>query len=188
MRERMLDFLLQVCYNGKNREREGRKMLKKVRIRISTERTGVAADLFSDKPVAAGEISAPERSEMTVEGRYHDDGTRVSIAYEETEISGMEGTRATLFFQKSDPGQVTLARTGSVKTALIFEAGCRHECLYQTPIMPFEVCVQTAKVQNAIEAMGTMELDYISQIKGAEAERTRMRIVISPAYNKPQGL
>ena len=163
-------------------------MLKKVRIRITTERTEVAADLFSGKPVSQKALAAPERSEMTTLGNYRDDGARISIFYDETELSGMEGTRATLFFPKDAPGQVTLTRTGSVKTALLFEAGHRHECVYQTPIMPFEVCVQTKTVQNAVETMGTLELDYISQIKGADAERTKMRIVISPAFDKPQGL
>lgn len=163
-------------------------MLKKVRIRILTDRAETAVDLYGNTGMPLAEAREWEHSEMTVEGSYHDNGTRISISYDESAATGLEGSRATISFQKTESAIVSMQRTGSVKTALIFEAGCRHECLYQTPIMPFEVCVQTAKVQNAIEAMGTMELDYISQIKGAEAERTRMRIVISPAYDKPQGL
>ncbi len=163
-------------------------MLKKVRIRITTERTEVSADLFSGKPASCGALATPEHSEMTVEGRYHDDGARVAISYDESALSGMEGSRATISYQKSEPGLISMLRTGNVKTALLFEGGRRHACVYQTPIMPFEVCVQTSKVQNTIETMGTLELDYITQIKGAQAERTRMRIVISPAYDKPQGI
>ena len=81
-----------------------------------------------------------------------------------------------------------MLRTGSVKTALLFDEGRRHECVYQTPIMNFDVCVQTNTVKNAIEAMGTLDLDYVVELKGAQAEHTKMKIVISPAYDKPQGL
>ena len=50
------------------------------------------------------------------------------------------------------------------------------------------MCVQTNTVQNAIETMGTLDLDYIVELKGAQAERTKMRIVISAAYDKPVGM
>lgn len=163
-------------------------MLKKVRIRILTDRAETAVDLYGNAGMSLAEAREWEHSEMTVEGSYHDNGTRISISYDESAATGLEGSRATISFQKTESAIVSMQRTGSVKTALLFEKGRRHECVYQTPIMPFEVCVQTARVQNAIETMGTMELDYITQIKGAQAEHTRMRIVISPAFDKPQGL
>ena len=162
-------------------------MLKKVRIRILTDRTEASVDLYENKaaPVAKGSV---EHSEISVEGRYHDDGRRVSISYDEGALSGMEGSRVTISYQKDEPGILTMLRTGSVRTALLFEAGRRHEAVYQTPLAPFEVCVQTARVDNALEAMGTLELDYIVELKGAEAEHTQMKIILSPAYDKPQGI
>ncbi len=163
-------------------------MLKKVRIKILTERAEAAVGLFENIAAPLAGTGAPERSEMTVEGRYHDDGTRVSISYDESAASGMEGSRATISFQKAEPGVISMLRTGSVKTALLFEQGRRHICVYQTPLAPFEVCVQTDAVKNAIETMGTLDLDYIVELKGAQAEHTKMKIVISPAYDKPKGL
>jgi uncharacterized beta-barrel protein YwiB (DUF1934 family) len=163
-------------------------MLKKVKIKILTDRAEAAVGLFENIATSLTEPSASEHSEMSVEGRYHDDGTRVAISYEESAASGMEGTRATISYQKAEPGVISMLRTGSVKTALLFEEGRRHICVYQTPLAPFEVCVQTAKVQNAIETMGTLDLDYIVELKGAQAEHTQMRIVISPVFDKPQGL
>lgn len=163
-------------------------MLKKVKIKIITDRAEAAVGLFENIATPLAEPSAPEHSEMTVEGGYHDDGVRVAISYDESAATGMEGSRATISFQKSEPGLISMLRTGSVKTALLFERGRRHICVYQTPLAPFEVCVQTAKVQNAIETMGTLDLDYIVELKGAQAEHTKMKIVISPAYDKPKGL
>ena len=163
-------------------------MLKKVKIKILTERTQAAVGLFENKVTPLDTAAAPERSEMTVEGRYHDDGIRVAISYDETAVSGMEGSRATISYQKSEPGLISMLRTGSVKTALSFEQGRRHHCVYQTPLAPFEVCVQTNTVKNAIETMGTLDLDYIVELKGAEGEHTKMRIILSPVYDKPSGM
>ena len=163
-------------------------MLKKVKIKILTDRSDAPVGLFENKAGPLCEADAPEHSEMSVEGRYHDDGTRVAISYDESELSGMEGSRTTISFQKAEPGVVTMLRTGSVKTALLFEQGRRHECVYQTPLAPFDVCVQTNAVKNAIETMGTLDLDYIVELKGAQAERTKMRILISAVYNKPLGM
>ena len=163
-------------------------MLKKVKIKILTERTQAAVGLFENKITPLDVTAAPERSEMSVEGRYHDDGIRVAISYDESELSGMEGSRATISYQKSEPGLISMLRTGSVKTALTFEQGRRHECVYQTPFAPFEVCVQTNTVKNALETMGTLDLDYIVELKGAEGEHTKMRIILSPVYDKPRGM
>ncbi len=164
-------------------------MLKKVRVRIVTERIELVGSLFEGgAPVPPLSPVAPTREEMTVEGRYHDDGVRVAISYDESALSGMEGSRATISFQKSEPARISMLRTGSVKTALLFEEDRRHVCVYQTPLAPFEVCVQTNSVKHAVEAMGTLDLDYIVELKGAQAERAKMKIVISPAYDAPQGV
>ena len=163
-------------------------MLKKVRVKILTDRVKAAKGLFDGKAAPLAEAQEVEHSEMSVLGRYHDDGTRVSISYDESELSGMEGSRATIAFQKNEPHVVSMLRTGSVKTALLFEAGRRHECVYQTPLAPFDVCVQTNAVKNAIEAMGTLDLDYVVELKGAEPEHTRMRIVLSADRDTPQGI
>lgn len=164
-------------------------MLKKVRVKIVTDRTEMAGDLFvGDAPTAAHAPEAPTHEESMMEGRYHDDGTRVAISYEEGALSGLEGSRVTISYQKENPAHLTMLRTGSVKTVLTFEAGCRHECVYQTPYAPFDVCVQTSKVQNAIEALGTLQLEYTVQIKGAQPEHTKMTLTLLPAFDQPRGI
>jgi len=163
-------------------------MLKKVRVKIVTDRTEMAGSLFAGGALTAARVpEAPTHEESMLEGRYHDDGTRVSISYKESEISGMEGATTTVFFQKNEPGLVTMTRTGTVRTALVFEAGCRHHCIYETPIMPFEVAVDTRSVENALEASGYLRLDYTVELRGANAERTRFEMRILPVFNKPLG-
>ena len=44
--------------------------------------------------------------------------------------------------------------------------------------MPFEVCVHTMKVENQLLTDGVLRLDYIVEIRGAQAERTKFQMEI----------
>ncbi len=175
-------------------------MLKRVAIFMTVERYGVAADLFEEwiNVMDSGEIVASmtepaldedgdpdqtQQSEMFCNGRLRLTDDEFSLSYEETELTGMEGTQSQLSFRRDTPGLISLLRTGTVTTALVFEQGKRHVSVYQTPYMPFEVCVYTLKVNNGLDVRdghvgGTLELDYIVEIHGARAERCRMRLEI----------
>lgn len=170
-------------------------MLKKVRVQITTERYEIKGSLFEapagvftplaeqPRPVE----SEVEKMEMTMDARYHDDGTRVCISYKESELTGMEGATTSVSFFKSEPGLITMLRDGSVKTALIFEEGQRHLCIYQTQIMPFEVGVYTKKVHNGIEKDGILEMNYTVELRGAQAEQTKFQMRVLPYFDKPAG-
>ena len=166
-------------------------MLKKVRLQIVTERREAQGSLFDHEGeanfVAPADLPEEEieRMEITVEAKYHDDGTRVSISYRESELTGMEGSTTSISYHKSNPGLVSMLRHGSVRTALVFEKNKRHFCVYQTPVMPFEVCVFTKSVQNAIESEGTLHLDYTVELRGAEAEHTRCWLRVLPFFESP---
>ena len=179
-------------------------MLKKVTIFMTVERHGVAAELFDEwaDAMEAGGIAAsvtesmleplPDenddadgagQTEMFCNGRLRLSDTDFSLTYEETALTGMEGTQSQLSFRRDTPGLISLLRTGAVTTALVFEQGKRHICVYQTPYMPFEVCVYTLKVDNALDVRdgrveGVLELDYIVEIHGARAERCQMRLEV----------
>jgi predicted transcriptional regulator len=45
--------------------------------------------------------------------------------------------------------------------------------------MPFEICILTMKVENLLIEEGTLKLDYVVEVKGAQAERTRFTMDIS---------
>ena len=160
-------------------------MLKKVRVLIVTDREELLDSLFEGVRREDAPKNEREHMEMTVEARYHDDGTRVSVAWDESDVSGMQGSRTSVSYQKDTPGVVTMMRTGAVKTALVFERGQRHHCLYQTPIMPFEVAVATHAVKNEIEEKGKLTLDYAIELRGGTCERTRMTMTILPYYEAP---
>ena len=116
--------------------------------------------------------------EMYSEGELYVTDDRVIIAYDESELSGMEGSHTQVRFERNQEGLVTMMRSGNVNTILVFEQGKRHICAYNTPYMPFEICVFTKSVKNTLLTDGKIELDYIVEIRGAQAERTQFTIEI----------
>ena len=77
-------------------------MLKKVIIKIKTEKEPSLLSLFDDARAPLGDgpqiPDAPEISEMTVEGKLKESLGRVELKYTETELSGMEGSTAAITF------------------------------------------------------------------------------------------
>ena len=157
-------------------------MKEEVRIKLRSIRYEVEASMFTDEEDerisldALEEEAEPEKIEINTLGFLEKADGRVQISYEETQATGMEGSSTAVSFLEGDPGMVSMIREGAVSTALVFEAGKRHHCLYQTPFMPFEVCVYTKKVENRLLDEGYLELDYMIEIRGARAERTQFRM------------
>ncbi len=160
---------------------------RNVMIEILTQRYAVAESLFDAaegadeegmelaEPAPAGEPS-DEPSEMLVEGRLVTTPSRVELIYEEGELSGMEGSVTSIGFDRTSSGLISMMRTGLVSTAMVFEEGKRHLCLYQTPFSDFEICVRALRVENRLLQEGRIELDYLIEVHGAQAERCKMRI------------
>lgn len=123
----------------------------------------------------------PEPTEMLMEGRLLTSTLRVELVYAESELTGMEGSLTAIGFDRANPGLVSMIRTGPVRTAMTFEQGKRHICLYNTPFSEFEVCVRTLKVKNRLLEENILELDYLIEIHGAQAEHCKMWISIRPS-------
>ena len=162
-------------------------MEKEIRIRLKSERYEVAASLFSaaDEETADGFLTLladgeqkPECMEIQSLGVLSQKDGRVEISYDESEATGMAGSRTAVTFLEDDAGIVSMVREGTVSTTLVFETGKRYHCVYQTPYMPFEVCVRTHKVDNRLLRDGILLLDYIIEIRGAQAERTKFSMQI----------
>ncbi|MBE6589641.1 MAG: DUF1934 domain-containing protein [Ruminococcaceae bacterium] len=168
---------------------------REVMIHMLVSRLELGASLFDDEEVTGeeeeerpafdpsamlGEMlgEMPEPDEMLMEGRLVTNERRVELIYEESELTGMEGSVTAIGFQRSCPELVSMMRTGQVRTALTFEEGKRHYCLYNTPYSDFEVCVRALKVDNRLLRDGELALDYLIEIHGARAEHCRMTISV----------
>lgn len=115
----------------------------------------------------------PERIEFTTDGTLSDDGKRIEISYEESNLCGMAGSRTTLLFDKAVPELVTMVRTGTHTSSLVFNAADRRQrCMYDTGIVPpFELCVLTRSIDNSLTYEGgKLALDYIIEMRGVKTE------------------
>jgi uncharacterized beta-barrel protein YwiB (DUF1934 family) len=184
-------------------------MLKKVMIHISSYHTEASDELFSymfgeNDPAENNankhfpleedndtdvEIDENVPIEMSTEGvLFVSAGGKVTLSYDETEISGMAGAKTSVVFDKSNDGLVTMMRQGSVNTALVFEQSSRHICVYETPYMPFELCVHTLKVDNCLLTEGRLYLDYIIEFRGAQAEHNLFTLTLTENDDHPKSI
>ena len=104
-----------------------------------------------------------------IEGKY-------TLSYEETEASGMEGVKTELSFYEKFPKEICLARSGEMSSVMYFNEGKRNISVYNTGIMPFEICIYTRTVDNRLIEDGYLEIIYIIEIKGACAQKTVLRL------------
>ncbi|WP_297520915.1 DUF1934 domain-containing protein [uncultured Clostridium sp.] len=78
--------------------------------------------------------------------------------YEESEISGMEGTTTSVTIES---GKVTLERKGTTETVMLFENNGSNICLYNTPYGVLELTTNTKVLDIDItETGGTVKIDY----------------------------
>ena len=145
---------------------------------FSKQSDDITQDILDPAEDIAELFEEEDAIELSTEGVLNIDEEKVEIVYEESEITGMEGSKTSVYFESDNAGFVSMMRSGMVSTSLLFEKGKRHHCVYNTPIMPFEICVRTLKVENEILTSGTLKLDYIIEIRGNKAERTKFEMTV----------
>ena len=120
-----------------------------------------------------------ESSTLTTDCTIADKGDKLEIEYEESEITGMDGSTTKLFFDTREPTVVSLLREGSVSSAFVFEEGRRHLCVYNTPYFPIELCVDTKEMQNTLTYRGgSFHAVYLVEMNGVLAERAEVTITL----------
>lgn len=130
----------------------------------------------------SGRTDGEERIDLITEGILvcHADpesgAATVTISYPESELTGMEGSQSSVLFRTDEPGLIHMIRTGTVSTALTFREHCRAICSYDTPYMPFQVCIHGIRVDNRLLTDGILLLDYVIEIRGAQAEHCSMEM------------
>ena len=116
----------------------------------------------------------PETMELVTEGKLAVQDGALCLSYEESELTGMEGT--TTVFQV-EPEKVTLLRLGSVQSEMVFEEGRRHMSLYSTPYGNMEIGVRARRLNSTLELTGgRLEIDYDIEINHMLAGQSLFRI------------
>lgn len=123
----------------------------------------------------------PESIELITEGIYFKEGDEYLAQYEETEISGMEGTKTTM---KIGEGVLTILREGTTNSEMVFRKGFNHKSLYSTPFGALEVTVRPKRVNIDVNELGgNVKLDYRMETPGLESIENSLELNIRKARN-----
>ena len=116
----------------------------------------------------------PDVIELVTQGRLTRDGESYTLSYQESELTGLEGTLTTFQIERD---RVTLLRVGEVNSQMVFEEGRRHLSMYDTPYGALSVGINTRKMRAELDARGgNIEIDYAIEIDHALAGQNLFRI------------
>ena len=135
--------------------------------------------VISIKGMQTYEGTPPDIIELVTEGRLVRDGSSYTLSYQESELTGLEGTLTTI---QVDGGQVTLLRVGEFNSQLVFQEGRRHLSVYNTPYGAMSVGVHTRHLLAELNDQGgDFEVDYEIEVDHAMAGRNIFRINVKEA-------
>ena len=116
----------------------------------------------------------PDAQELMTEGTMTLTEEGMTLSYEETSLTGMEGTTTT--FEVCGP-RVILTRSGTVNSQMVFEEGRQHTSLYETPFGELSVDIQTSVLKhNLTERGGLMEIKYSIAVEHTVTGRNCFKI------------
>ena len=135
------------CYNYEDNFDDYRKreFMKNIKVNIK----GTQIDVEGEKNII----------ELITEGKFYKKNESYYIVYDESEISGMEGSTTTL---KIEDGKISMKRFGSNNSKLVFEKGKKHRSIYETQYgnMDMEVMTSNLDVNILDEGKGNIDLTY----------------------------
>lgn len=116
----------------------------------------------------------PEVTKLVTEGLLWTEGETVHLSYQETELTGLEGTR-TSFCVKA--GKVILERQGAVESRMVFAVGQEDRSLYDMGFGALMITVRTEKIESTLsETGGELMVSYGIVIEEETAGSIRYEI------------
>ena len=126
---------------------------------------------------SSSNLDPNEAIEVVTPGKFIIEENGFKAIYEESEISGMEGTTTTLNIQDNI---MVLERVGSTTTNMEFKEGTMAVSLYNTPYGVLNLNVDTEKLNiNVNENGGEIYSKYILGLEGQEGITTELNIKIN---------
>ena len=140
---------------------------------IETERERLPVMLFIRGEQYFDDVD-PDATELMTEGILERTAGGLRLTYQETALTGMEGTTTTFEVSGS---QVILTRTGSVNSQMVFEEGRQHTSLYETPFGELSVDIQTSALRhNLSDRGGLLEIRYSIAVEHTVTGRNSFKI------------
>ena len=135
--------------------------------------------IISIKGVQRYENADPDTMELVTAGRLEREGNSYTLSYQESELTGLEGTLTTF---QIEPERITLMRVGGFNSQMVFQEGRRHMSMYNTPYGTMSIGVNTRHLTAQVgESGGDIEIDYAIEIDHTVAGRNVFQIKIKEA-------
>ena len=116
---------------------------------------------------------------LVTPGRYYRKNDSYYISYEESELTGLAGTRTTL---RVKPDFVKLVRTGLYPSELQFELGKRHMSLYHTEYGDLSIVVSTNHIRNTLtDDGGDLDVQYTVEVANTPVGVNHLSLTIKNA-------
>lgn len=114
--------------------------------------------------------------ELNTAGTYDYSEGAVTFSYEETELTGLEGSLTTFTVEN---GAVTITREGAVTMQMLFEEGRQNHFSYSTPYGAIMMSVDTQYIESDFsENGGRLEVSYVLDMQREVAFRTAFTVEI----------
>lgn len=122
--------------------------------------------------------SGPDEMELVTAGTLKRDVRGgYTISYEESELTGLEGTTTTFRIQKD---KITLHREGTLNSEMVFQKGLRHISLYDTPYGGLTLQVQTRTAKADLDQSGgDLEIRYTLDVEDQRLGENSFQIHVS---------
>lgn len=131
--------------------------------------------IYSEQQYEDGE---PESSQLTSLGTMECTPEGIRISYEETELTGLQGTTTTFLLQKD---QITLKREGALRSEMVFAIDREHRSLYDMGMGALLITVRTMSLVQAVGPEGGFaDVLYDLIIEDTVAGWVRYRLEIRP--------
>ena len=126
--------------------------------------------------VSNASMEEDEKIEVVSPGKFLKKDECYCVIYEETEISGMEGTTTILTIQEN---QVILEREGTTSTKMIFNEDEDSISLYNTPYGMLEITIITNNLDIQMgEDGGKLDIEYEMSVYGQPSFNTKLSLNI----------
>ena len=127
--------------------------------------------------ITGSQYSTPEDGdaiELVTDGKYCFKNGSGRLTYQESELTGMAGTKTSFTFS---PDEVVLSREGTLTSCMIFRQGTKNTFLYDTPYGSTTMGLDTHSIRSTLgEKGGEMEIDYIVDFDHAVVGRNKFKI------------
>ena len=118
----------------------------------------------------------PDETKLMTDGTMEVTEEGYLLTYQESELTGMEGMTTTF---EVVGNRVTLKRSGSVNSQMVFEEGKQHTSLYETPFGELPVDIQTSSLRHTLsERGGVMEIKYSIAVAHTVTSRNCFKIQV----------